>query len=171
MSVLAGLLLVGVLGVYAYQTKWPPRVDDRELARIGPPASGARPVGGPYTVSGSVMCVSECVTRGQFYSARGALGQVAGQTTRHLQRLGYAIRSGPACVQLGPPVRAPGHYELDCTATASYQKFAVSVIVQIHGSSPAVPVPAGSNGQDHLASLPAGVPLGPGDGILVEVRY
>jgi hypothetical protein len=162
---------VGVLGDYAYQTRWPPRVDDRELARIGPPVSGARPVGGPYTVSGSVVCVDKCVSRGQLYSARGSLGQLGAQLTRHLEQLGYAIRSGLGCTQHGPPVFTSGHYELDCTVTARTRKFQASLTVQIYGSEPAVPMPAGSDGEYYLPGPPPDITLQPGDGILVDVTY
>ncbi len=171
LSVLVGLPLLAVLGVYSYQTRWPPRVDDRELARIGPPVSGARPVGGPYTVSGSVVCVNECVRRGQLYSAPGSLGQAGAQLTRHFDQLGFAIRSGLACTQKGPPVLAGGHYELDCTVTASSSKFRASVTVRIYGSEPAVPLPAGTGGQYKLPGPPPDTTLQPGDRILVEVSY
>jgi hypothetical protein len=169
MSFLACLLLLAVLADYAYQTRWPPRVDDRELARIGPPVSGARPVGGPYTTSGSVVCVDECVTRGQFYSARGTLGQVGPQLSRHLEQRGYAIRSGLSCTQQGPPVLASGQFELDCTVTARAGKFQASVTVRIKRSEPSVPLPAGFTGQYDLPGQPPDVVLQPGDGILVEV--
>jgi hypothetical protein len=170
-SLLAGLLLVGVLGDYAYQTRWPPQVDDRELARVGAPVSGARPVGGPYTVSGSVVCVNECVRRGQLYSASGSLTQLDGQLTRHLGQLGYAIKSGPSCIQEGPPVLASGQYELECTVIASTRKFQLSVTVQMHGSQPAVPLPAGFGGRYNVPGPPPDVTLQPGDRILVAVSF
>lgn len=170
-SLLAGLLLVGVLGDYAYQTRWPPRVDDRELARVGAPISGARPAGGPYTVSGSVVCVDECVSRGQAYSATGSLTQVGAQMTRHLEQLGYVIKSGLSCKQEGPPVLASGQYELDCTVTASTRKFQLSATVQMHGSQPAVSLPAGSDGQYNVPGPPPDVTLQPADRILVAVSY
>lgn len=170
-SFLAGLLLVGVLGDYAYQTRWPPQVDDRELTRIGPPVSGARPVGGPYTVSGSVVCVDTCVQRGQFYSASGSLTPLGGQLTRHLEQVGYAIKSGLECTQYGPGVLASGSYELDCTVSASTRKFQLSVTVQIHGSQPEVPLPAGFSGQYEVPGPPPDLTLQPGDRILVAVSF
>jgi hypothetical protein len=169
-SFLLGLLLVGVLGDYAYQTRWPPQVDDRELARIGPPVSGARPVGAPYTVSGSVVCVNECVRRGQLYSATGSLTPLDQQLTRHLQQLGYTIKSGLECTEIGPPVLA-GQYELDCSVTASTGKFQLSVTVQMHASQPVVPMPAGSGGRYTVPGPPPDVTLQPGDRILVAVSF
>jgi hypothetical protein len=162
---------VGVLGDYAYQTRWPPQVDDRELTRIGPPVSGARPVGGPYTVSGSVVCVNECVRRGQLYSATGSLTPLSGQLTRHLGQLGYTVKSGLECTQEGPPVLASGQYELDCSVAASTSKFQLSVTMQMHGSQPAVPLPAGSSGRYALPGPPPDVTLQPGDRILVAVSF
>jgi hypothetical protein len=169
LSFLAGLLLLAVLGDYAYQTRWPPRVDDRELARIGPPVSGARPVGGPHTTGGSVVCVDECLTEGQFYAATGSVTQLGAALTRHLEQRGYAIRSGLGCTQEGPPVLASGHYELDCSVTASSSKFTASVTVQVHRSEPSVPLPAAFTGQYAVPGPPPDITLRPGDGILVEV--
>jgi hypothetical protein len=174
-SVLAGLLLLGILGNYAYQTRWPPRVDDRELARIGPPVTGARPVGGPYTVAGSVVCIDQCLDRGQRYSAHGSLRQLIGEATRHLRQAGYRIGSGPAfgpgCTEYGPPTTADGSYELNCTVEGSNGKFSATVTVQMYRSQPWVPLPAGYGGQDTLTGPLPDITVLPGDGILVDVSY
>jgi hypothetical protein len=155
---LAGVAVAaGVLGWSWWNAHWPPRVYDHELARIGPPVPGARPLGGPFTSAGSVTCIDECLIQAQSYRASGLLSVLAGEAAAHLSGKGYqglagALRSEFNCVQNGPPVFSAGYYELSCYLHSHTQKLAVSVEFRFAGDAPFVPMPSDSDGTYYLAA-------------------
>ena len=147
-----------VLGWSWWNTQWPVRVYDRELARIGPPVPGARPLGDRFTSAGSVTCIDECLVRAQSYHASGLLSSLAGEAAAHLSGKGYRGPAGASphelkCVQNGgPPAFSAGHYQLSCYLHGHMQKLAVTVEFRFAGSAPFVPMPSDSNGTYYLAS-------------------
>jgi hypothetical protein len=164
-------VILAALAIFLYNTRWPPRVDDLELARIGSPTGHARPTHGPYTVSGSVICVDSCLVRGRWYPLSGQpLATVAVEIRQHLAQKGYVVQPGLRCFEYGPPVLRPGSYELVCSVDGRKGKFTATAQMQFHRSEPIVPLPR--SGEYSLASPPSSNTMFEvGDGILVEVNY
>ena len=163
----ATVVIMGAITTFVYETKWPPHVEDRELFRIGPPLSDAQPVRGPYTVSGSVLCIDSCLIRGRFYLANGALTSVVAAVSEHLANRGYVL-NGERCFEDGPPTLRQGTYELSCAVGGRRGKFTATAVVELHDTKPIVPM-LSPTGQYSLSVPPPATTLGPGDGVLVEV--
>jgi hypothetical protein len=138
---------------HEYNAHWPPRVDDRELARIGSPVPGAIPVGNPYTSGGSVLCVDQCLVRAQAYLASGQLRRLATEAAAHMARRGYRL-SHPKplleCEEYGPPVFRAGHYELDCYLDGHTPGFDLTETFRIPSMLPLVPMPPNAVGEYRL---------------------
>lgn len=150
---------VGGFGWNWWNTHWPPRVYDRELARIGPPVRGARPQGGPLTDSGSVTGIDSPLSQAQSYTASGQLSALAQQAAAHLASKGYQLHAGPIetmykGVQNGPPLTAAGYYELSWYIHGHRQKIAITVEFRFHSDKPFVPVSPDNPGTTYLPAEP-----------------
>ena len=170
--ILSVLVVLSGLATFLYETRWPPRVDDRELARIGSPSEGARRIHGPYTVSGSPVCIDSCLVRGQWYAASGgAFRTVAGEVRQHLEDKGYVLQPGLHCFEDGPPVLAPSSYDLDCTISGRKGKFTATADLRLYRSEPIVATPTSSGEYPLTTPPPSSTTFSAGDGILVAVSY
>ena len=161
MAVLISLIFPLLLGVWLFETKWPPQVEDNELSRIGPPLIGAEKIGHPITFSGSVTCIDECLVRAQSYSAAGTLAEFQSEATHALIAKGYSLESNLACVQYGYPTLRLGHWMLDCTINASDRKFYATMWATFQRTSPLV---ATTEDQYHPPAPPLGLTFSLKDG-------
>lgn len=146
-GLLIALGTLSVIGLYLYDTKWQPKIDDRELARIGPPFPEGRAEGAPYTVSGGVVCIDDCpLEEGQEYVVHGALGALAAQAEAQLQRKGYQVTSPLSCFEDGPPGLRSGHYLLQMPVVGRNGKFTATVTFKLQRRQPIVPMPSDAVG-------------------------
>ncbi|HUY96394.1 MAG TPA: hypothetical protein VMW47_02015 [Verrucomicrobiae bacterium] len=150
-AIVAGLIWLGVAML------WPPNVLDGELARIGPPVSGAHVWGSPWTSSGSVVCLDACLTQTQGYRAAGPLMPLLRDARAHLAIRGYRDLSPLAalrCAEDAWPVLTPHHVQLDCSVSGQTAHFGATIDIRLAGTTPFVPVPPYSGGEATVTAPP-----------------
>jgi hypothetical protein len=121
------LVFIGV-AVFLYETEWPPRVEDRELARIGKPVADAQQIGHPYESSGSVFCIDTCEVRAQAYSGHGNVSDLGDQFAQRLHVKGYGHITQTLCSEYN------NYVILNCTVTGVRDKFLTGVTIEVHGA-------------------------------------
>jgi hypothetical protein len=165
-----GVVLASVAGAWFYEEKWPPTIEDRELARIGSPILGTRPLGHAYNVEGSVFCIDVCLTRGRAYAATGTLGTLVEQASGHLRAKGYAELGKLSCLQTEPRPLDANPYDLQCSLGGRRGKFTGTVVFEFHSPAPFEPVNAPIVGYQSLPLAPLDATGNPAS-VAVEVGY
>lgn len=167
-----GAVLAVLAGIWLYQEKWPPTVDDREIARIGIPLSGSQPIGHPHTTSGSVLCIDACLVRARAYRAVGPLGNLADDARRHLHDRGYAAQTELVCSQTGPLGRTPAPYWLFCSFSARRSKFSATITFNSYSTTAfGVPSRPNSSGAVQVSVPPLSVAAAASQSVSVAVSY
>jgi len=141
-------------GYWLYEHKWPSRVDDREISRIGAPVRGARSIDGSYTSSGDIL--SQLV-RGHGYAAHGELGQLVGEARQHLRAKGYRKLTALRCTQYVLASRAATTFQLECAFSGHRGRFDAGVVFD--GESATSFAPSATSQPENLAnpSLSVGI--------------